>query len=71
MFSDVPPDEPLAAWIESYVAHTGDDGCGEGRFCADGTINGVRLSDSVNVLTNADACSLSSEPIECAVVAAP
>ena len=71
MFTDVPRDEPLAAWIESYVAHTGDEGCGDGRFCAEDPIDGVRLSDSVNVLTNPDACSLSNQPIECAVVVAP
>lgn len=41
-FTDVPADHPLAAEVAAYAAHCVDDGCGDGKFCPNRTLQRKR-----------------------------
>jgi len=42
-FSDVRPSDPLRPWIDLLETEVGGVGCGEGRFCPDGTLKPAEM----------------------------
>ncbi len=44
VFTDVPPEDPFAPWIEELAARGVTSGCGEGKFCPDAPVTRAQMA---------------------------